>query len=86
MGRAGSAEEVARLKKDKAIYDGMISFLDQEVGRLLDKLDEIGLRDSTLMMFTTRPTSRSSAAIRAGAVSIVEAATVCSVKAPGSSF
>src|SRR5690606_5989198 len=41
------------LKKDKAIYYGMISFIDHEVGRLLDKLDEMGLTESTLVVFTT---------------------------------
>lgn len=41
------------LKKDKAVYYGMISFIDHEVGRLLDKLDEMGLSDSTLVVFTT---------------------------------
>ena len=43
----------AELKKDKAVYYGMLSFIDQEVGRLLDTLDELGLAQSTLVVFTT---------------------------------
>ncbi|MEF2071111.1 sulfatase family protein [Consotaella aegiceratis] len=41
------------LKKDKAVYYGMISFIDQEVGRLLDTLDGLGIADNTLVIFTT---------------------------------
>ncbi len=41
------------LKKDKAVYYGMISFIDEEVGRLLDKLDQMGVADETLVIFTT---------------------------------
>jgi len=43
----------AELKKDKAIYYGMISFIDAEVGRLLDKLDALGIAEQTLVIFTT---------------------------------
>ncbi|WP_454855227.1 sulfatase-like hydrolase/transferase [Rhizobium binxianense] len=41
------------LKKDKAVYFGMISFLDQEIGRILDKLDALGMTEDTLVIFTT---------------------------------
>lgn len=41
------------LKKDMAVYYGMMSFLDKEVGRILDKLDELGIADDTLIVFTT---------------------------------
>lgn len=43
----------AELKKDKATYYGMMSFLDAEVGRILDRLDALGLADNTLVVFTT---------------------------------
>lgn len=44
---------VEELKKDKACYFGMMSFLDAEIGRILDRLDDLGLTKSTLVVFTT---------------------------------
>ncbi|EAR51139.1 probable sulfatase [Oceanicola granulosus HTCC2516] len=41
------------LKKDLAVYYGMISFIDAEVGRLLDLLEARGELDDTLIVFTT---------------------------------
>lgn len=41
------------LKKDMAVYYGMMSFLDHEVGLILDDLDARGLSDNTLIVFTT---------------------------------
>jgi arylsulfatase A-like enzyme len=41
------------LKKDIAVYYGMMSFLDQEVGRILDHLEEVGQAQDTLIVFTT---------------------------------
>ncbi len=35
------------------IYYGMMSFIDHEVGLILDKLDELGIADNTLVVFTT---------------------------------
>ncbi len=43
----------AELRKAMAIYYGMISFMDQQIGRILDRLDELGLADNTLVVFTT---------------------------------
>ncbi len=42
-----------QLKKDMAVYYGMISFMDQEIGRILDKLDELGVADNTIVVFST---------------------------------
>ncbi len=42
-----------RMRKDMAIYYGMTSFMDQQIGRILDKLDELGLAEDTLIVFTT---------------------------------
>jgi len=39
--------------KDLAVYYGMISFMDECIGRILDKLDETGLSEDTLVVFTT---------------------------------
>jgi arylsulfatase A-like enzyme len=41
------------LKKDMAVYYGMISFMDQQIGRILDKLDELGIADNTIVVFST---------------------------------
>ena len=41
------------LKKDMAVYYGMMSFIDAEVGRTLDTLDRLGLTDDTLIVFTS---------------------------------
>ena len=35
----------------RSLYDGEIAFTDQAVGELLDGLDEMGLRDNTLIVF-----------------------------------
>lgn len=43
-------DEMAR---NIAIYYGMISLLDKYVGKLLDHLDEAGLAEETLVVFTT---------------------------------
>lgn len=37
----------------KAVYYGSVSLVDHEVGRLLKTLDDAGLRDTTLVMFTS---------------------------------
>ena len=41
------------LAKDIAIYYGMISLMDKQIGRILDKLDELGLTESTLVIFAS---------------------------------
>jgi arylsulfatase A-like enzyme len=43
----------ARLRRDIAVYYGMISFLDQQVGRILDTLDRLAIASNTLVVFTT---------------------------------
>ncbi len=45
-----SREDMAR---DIAIYYGMISFMDDSIGRLLDYFDNHGLAENTLVAFTT---------------------------------
>lgn len=40
------------LKKDIAIYYGMVSFMDRHIGRILDALDRLGIADDTLVVFT----------------------------------
>jgi len=41
------------LKKDIAIYYGMISLMDKYIGSILDKLDELNLANDTIVVFTT---------------------------------
>ena len=41
------------LAKDIACYYGMISLMDKYIGRILDKLDALGLAEDTLVVFTT---------------------------------
>ncbi|NIK75135.1 putative sulfatase [Paenibacillus castaneae] len=40
-------------KKLVATYYGMISCMDKYIGQILDKLDELGLADNTIVVFTT---------------------------------
>lgn len=42
-----------RLRKNMAIYYGMVSFMDQQIGRILDALDEMGIADNTIVVFST---------------------------------
>lgn len=42
-------EEVLRAK---AMYYGMVTYVDDEFGRLLKKLDELGLRENTVIVYT----------------------------------
>lgn len=39
--------------KERAIYYGNVTQTDHEIGRLLKTVDELGLRDNTLVMFTS---------------------------------
>lgn len=41
------------LKKNVAIYYGMMSFIDDAVGTILDRCDELGVAQNTLVVFTT---------------------------------
>lgn len=41
------------LAKDIAIYYAMISYMDDAIGRILDKLEQAGIADNTLVVFTT---------------------------------
>ena len=41
------------LRKNMAVYYGMISFMDAQIGRILARLDELGIADNTLVVFST---------------------------------
>jgi len=40
------------IMRAKAIYYGMVNYVDEELGRILKKLDEMGLRDKTIILYT----------------------------------
>ena len=42
-------EEILRTK---ALYYGMVTYVDEEFGRILKKLDELGLRENTIIVYT----------------------------------
>ncbi|MDZ4288950.1 MAG: sulfatase [Prosthecobacter sp.] len=42
-----------RLVQEHAVYGGMVEAMDQAVGKVLAKLDELGLTDNTLVIFTS---------------------------------
>src|SRR5699024_12199046 len=42
-----------RHKKITATYYGMISMMDKYIGKILDQLDELGIADNTIVVFTT---------------------------------
>jgi arylsulfatase A-like enzyme len=41
------------MKKAIAVYYGMISMMDKYIGRILDQLDELGLTENTIVVFTS---------------------------------
>lgn len=41
------------LRQCMAIYYGMVSFMDDQIGKTLDTLDELGIADNTLVVFST---------------------------------
>ncbi len=42
-----------RLVQEHAVYAAMVEAMDQAVGKVLKKLDELGLRENTLVIFTS---------------------------------
>jgi arylsulfatase A-like enzyme len=46
-------ERDVRLVQEHAVYAGMIEAMDLAVGKVLAKLDELGLRENTLVIFTS---------------------------------
>jgi len=45
--------ERANLQRDMATYYGMISFMDAQIGRILDRLDQHGIAENTIVVFST---------------------------------
>ncbi|GIN56799.1 hypothetical protein J8TS2_11180 [Lederbergia ruris] len=40
-------------RQNMAVYYGMISMMDKYIGKILDRLDELGLTEDTIVVFTT---------------------------------
>jgi len=53
IGLCSHLHDNAELRKDMAVYYGMTSFMDQQIGRILDALDRLGIADNTLVVYTT---------------------------------
>ena len=51
--RLGELMGPAGIREYAAIYHGMVKYIDDQVGRVLRKLDERGLSGNTLVLFTT---------------------------------
>ena len=45
--------ETQALKEGMAVYYGMTSLMDREIGRILDALDRTGQAENTIVVFTT---------------------------------
>jgi arylsulfatase A-like enzyme len=45
--------ERRELQQNMAVYYGMISFMDAQIGRILDRLDALGLAEDTIVVFST---------------------------------
>jgi uncharacterized sulfatase len=52
-GCSSHLQEPEELARDMAVYYGMVSCMDKYIGRILDKLDALGLADDTLVVFTS---------------------------------
>jgi len=51
FGREGPRD--VRLVQEHAVYAGMVEAMDQAVGKVLQKIDELGLADRTVVFFTS---------------------------------
>jgi arylsulfatase len=51
--KPSTAERYFPNRTPRATYAAMISTLDEQVGHLMDKLDELGLREKTLVLFSS---------------------------------
>ncbi|NLB27267.1 MAG: sulfatase-like hydrolase/transferase, partial [Bacteroidales bacterium] len=52
-GLGSHLQDTMRAKKNIAIYYGMISMLDKYIGLILESIDSLGLKDNTIIVFTS---------------------------------
>jgi len=53
IGMHSHVHDEQELRKDVAVYYGMISLMDKYIGKILDQLDRLGLADDTVVVFTS---------------------------------
>ena len=53
MGLHSHLHEESNARKNMAVYYGMTSLMDKYIGTILNKLDELGLSDNTIVIFTS---------------------------------
>jgi arylsulfatase A-like enzyme len=46
-------ERQVRVRQAHAVYAAMVEAMDEQIGRILDKLDELGMADNTVVVFTS---------------------------------
>jgi arylsulfatase A-like enzyme len=51
--RSPSATEIQKLRKYRRAYRALVRFLDDQIGRVLDAVEQEGLADSTLVIFSS---------------------------------
>ncbi len=52
-GLKSHVQDEEELRREIAVYYGMVAFMDEHIGRTLRRLDELGLADNTLVVFTS---------------------------------
>ncbi len=52
-GCSSHVQDRASLAKEIAVYYGMISCMDKYIGKILDKVEELGIADNTFIVFTS---------------------------------
>ena len=53
MADEGEAPAMERMLRAKALYYASISYIDHQIGRILERLEQYGLMDDTLIIFTS---------------------------------
>ena len=49
----GTSPSEDEIRRTRALYFGYVTFVDKWIGRFLDKLEQLGLREDTLILFTS---------------------------------
>ena len=53
LGLTESQKRLAQEDRDPAVFYGMLTNIDENLGKLMDDLDELGIADNTILIFTT---------------------------------
>lgn len=49
----GNTARKVRIRQDNAVYAAMVEAMDEHIGRLLDSIDDAGLRENTIVVFVS---------------------------------